>query len=323
MSQLLVTGGGGLLGQAVRVLCPSAVFVTHEDADLTNLDQTRLLFKRVQPKAVLHLAAMVGGVKTNAERGADLFAANVQINTNVLATAQATGVQRLIAPLSSCAFPLYSDRPSTEEDLHTGMPFQGNLGYGFAKRMLDVQARLLREQYGCKFSTVTPVTMYGPHDTFDSETGHVIGALIRKCHHAIVTGGPFEVWGTGQAVRQFVYAPDVAGWLLRELGRDQGPTTVILAPDDGVSIFDLAHLIARTMEYPGEPQFDHTKPEGIAVKRIRSRRFNAQGEEFTFTPLEQGIRLTVQWYLNHEAGKLAGRTVHAGSRTRERCATSA
>jgi GDP-L-fucose synthase len=323
MSRLLVTGGGGLLGQAVRALAPSALCVTREDADLTDLGQTRRLFERVQPTTVLHLAAVVGGVKANAERGADLFAANVMINTNVLATAQATGVQRLIAVLSSCAFPQYPDRPSTEDDLHAGMPYQGNVGYGFSKRMLDIHARLLREQYGCKYSTVTPVTMYGPYDNFDPETGHVVGALIRKCHHAMTTGAPFDVWGAGHVIRQFVYAPDVANWLIREIGRDQGPGTAIVAPDKGVSIFDLAHLIARTMGYPGEPRFDATKPEGVAIKRLRSRRLVGAGSEFTFTSLEQGMRATVQWFLDHEAGERPAPGTYAGSRKRERCSTNA
>ncbi len=323
MSGLLVTGGDGMLGRAVRILCPSAIAATREDADLTDLSATRRLFDRVRPTAVLHLAAMVGGVQANADRGADLFAANLHINTNVLAAAQASGVRRLIGVLSSCAFPTYPDRASVEEDLHTGMPFAGNLGYAMAKRMLDVHVRLLREQYGCQYSTVTPVTMYGPHDNFDPASGHVVGALIRKCYEAKRTGSPFHVWGTGQAIRQFIYAPDVAAWLLREVDRDGGPGTTILAPDEGVSIFDLAHLIARIMDYTGEPQFDHQKPEGVLVKRLRSRRGTQGGGAPQFTGLEQGLRATVQWFVAREADSQTGSRGHAGSRRSERWSINA
>lgn len=321
MSGLMVTGGDGLLGQALHALEPSATYVTRKDADLTSLEHTRRLFERVRPEAVLHLAAMVGGVRANAERGADLFAANVLINTNVLATAQAAGVRRLIAVLSSCAFPLYADRASTEDDLHSGMPYAGNLGYGMAKRMLDVHARLLREQYGCRFTTVAPVTMYGPHDNFDPMTGHVVGSLIRKCYEAKTTGAPFLVWGTGRAIRQFIYAPDVAAWLLRALRDDQAPETVILAPDDGVTIGELAGLIAEAMGYPGEPAFDCSKPEGVLIKRIRSR--YVADKPGAFTPLKQGIRATVQWYVNQVTEREAACAAHAGSRGKVRCSTNA
>jgi GDP-L-fucose synthase len=293
---LLVTGGPGLLGSAVRELRPDVVFLGSRDCDLVDLAQVRALFDRVMPRRVLHLAARVGGVKSNAAKNADLFTLNAQINTNLLRVAQESGVQRLISVLSSCAFAVHQDRSSTEEDLHVGMPFEGNLGYGYAKRMLDVHTHLLWKQYKCRFSTVTPVTMYGPKDNFNLENGHVIGALIHKMVQAKETRGRVEVWGSGNAVRQFVYVKDVARVLLDELETFDGPDTVIVAPDQGVTIRELANQIARALGFSGQLVFDRGKPEGVTIKRLKSIRFMLRHPGFVFTPLEKGLAETVNWF---------------------------
>lgn len=294
--KILVTGGGGLLGHALKELCPEAVYVTRRDADLTDIRQTRSLFETVKPEQVLHLAAQVGGVKKNAVANADLFSVNAQINTNVLSTAKECRVSRLVSVLSSCAFNIYTDRASTEDDLHGGMPFHGNLGYGYAKRMIDIQTRLLWEQSACRFSSVTPVTMYGPHDNWDPESDHVLGALIHKCRAAKERGGPLEVWGSGNAVRQFVYSRDVAQLLLRALKFFNGPETVILAADRGITIRELAAAVARSMDFRGEIIFDRSKPEGQLLRVMESRHFSENFSDFKFTPFEQGLRETVAWF---------------------------
>ena len=290
------------MGHALRQICLQAYFVTSRDFDLTDIQQTESLFQTIKPTQVIHLAAKVAGVKSNALRNADLLAANSQINTNVLSAAQKSGVERLISVLSSCSYAVYSDRPSTESDLHVGLPFKGNLGYGYSKRMLDIQTKLLWEQYGCEYSTITPVTMYGPNDNWDLEEGHVLGSLIHKCFLAKQNGNPLEVWGSGNAVRQFVYSLDIAKILLRMLESDyKGPETTVIAADDGIAIKDLVLSIARAMDFHGEIIFDRTKPEGQLVRVMESKRFADFFQDFQFTPLEEGVRRTVDWFRNQES----------------------
>jgi len=293
--EILVTGGGGLLGHAFKKIFPEAVFLTRKDGDLTDLGETKRLFEKFKPKRVLHLAAQVGGVKKNAAKNADLFSENILINTNVLNAARESGVSRLISILSSCVFS-FQDRPSTEDDLHHGMPFEGNLGYGYAKRMLDVQTRLLADQYGVKFSTITPVTMYGPYDDWDLEGGHVVASLIQKCFLAKQHNKSLEVWGSGKAVRQFVFAPDVARVLLKALDFFKGPDTVIVAADSGMTIADLAKQIAKAVGFKGPIVFNPDMPEGQRVKVIQSRRFTEEFPGFKFTPLEEGLKITTEWF---------------------------
>ncbi len=302
-SKILVTGSGGLLGYALKELLPEAVFVTSRDFDLVDICNVKRLFDEAKPAHVIHLAAKVGGVKKNASSNADLFTANIQINTNVLNVAQEHQVSRLISVLSSCAFPTYIEHPSTESDLHADMPFKGNLGYGYSKRMLDIQTKLLWEQYGSHFSTITPATMYGPNDNWDLESGHVVGSLVHKCYLAKQRSKPFTVWGSGNAVRQFVYSYDIAQLIIQALGVFNGPETLIVTPDSGNTIKDLVSVIAEAMDFTGEIIFDQMKPEGQLVRRLESRSFKDQFPNFHFTSLKQGLALTAAWF--HENNYVA------------------
>ncbi len=297
--KILVTGGTGLLGSALQKQCPDAVYVGSKDYDLRRFDEAERMFGEIKPTRVIHLAANVGGVKKNAEQNATLFSDNVLINTNVIEAAIQGGVKRLISILSSCCFKIYPDKPSTESDLHEGAPFAGNLGYGYAKRMLDIHSRLAWEQHRLQFSSITPATMYGLNDNWDLESGHVVAALIRRTFIAKERGEPLTVWGSGNAVRQFVLADDVARLLLEEIDTFDGPDNMIVAPDSGVSIRDLTSMIAELMNFKGEIIFDQSKPEGQLKRVLISEKFKKRYPEFSFTPLRSGLKMTIDWFLKN------------------------
>ena len=296
--KILVTGGSGLLGHAVKQVLPEAVFISRLDYDLTDRHAVRRMFELIRPEAVLHLAASVGGVQKNKKHNADLFESNVRIDTNVLTAAKDCGVDRLISVLSSCAYRVNDEGVSTESDLHKEMPFSGSLGYGYAKRMLDIQTQLLHEQYGCRFSTVTPVTMFGPDDNWDLENGHVAGAMIHRCFLAKQRNTSLEVWGSGRAVRQFVYSLDVARILIRCLEIFNGPGTMILAPDAGMAIKDLALQVAAALDFQGAIHFDETKPEGQLRRVMKSVVFSKLFPDFKWTPFQEALASTVSWFEN-------------------------
>ena len=295
---LLVTGGTGLLGHALRPLCPHAVFVSSRECDLRERRDVVKLFRDVRPSQVIHLAARVGGVKANAECNVELLEANAAINTAVLSVARECRVRRLIAVLSSCAFPMYDERPSTESDLHAELPYQANLGYAFAKRLLDVHVRLVAQEKGLPWTSIAPVTMYGPHDNFDPEAGHVVGALFHRCWHAKHTGQPLTVWGSGQAIRQFVFVNDIARLLVLMVAQESPSGTVIVAPDGGMTIRALAEAVARAMQYEGPMNYDISQPEGVRLKRLQSERFQEAFPAFAFTSLEDGLQETARWFLS-------------------------
>ena len=270
--------------------------LSQADGDLRDRSYTERHFNDIRPGQILHLAALVGGVQANASRNGTFFEDNLLINTNVLAAARSLRVPRLVTALSSCAFTFHPDRPTTEEDLHSGLPSMETSGYATAKRMLDLHIRLASRDDGCNWTSLTPVSMYGPNDNFDLHDGHVIGSLIHRCWLAKREKTPLVVWGSGEAVRQFVFAKDVARLMVTALTNETTPETVIVAPDAGVTIRMLAQLIAKAMQFNGPIQYDHTKPEGVRVKRLASRSFHTQFKEFRFTTLEAGLQKTVEWF---------------------------
>lgn len=300
-TEILVTGGSGLLGHALRQELPEAVFLSSRDGDLRNHASAEQIFAQHQPRIVIHLAAQVAGVKKNAASNADLFSDNILINTHVLSLAARFGAERVIGVLSTCAYPFFENSPTQESDLHSStLPFAGNLGYGYAKRALDIHTKLIAEQYGIRASTITPVTMFGTHDNWDLENGHVIASLIHRCFLAKQNGSPLSVWGSGRAVRQFVFAPDVARIVRSLTARYDGPETLIVAPDGGMTIRDLAALVAGKMNFTGPIVFDDSQPEGQVKKTVRSSKFAIRFPGFEFTTLSSGLEQTVAWFERHQ-----------------------
>ena len=296
---LLVTGGSGLLGSAVRELHPQDVFLTSADGDLRHFNVAKRLFERIHPSTILHCAGLVGGVKANAAQNSRFFEHNILINASVLSAARELRIPKLVSVLSSCAFPIYSDRATTEDDLQTALPYSGNAGYGYAKRILDLHTQWAAKEEGLQWTTLTPVTMYGPHDSFDAEQGHVVGSLIRRCWDAKMTGAPYVVWGSGRAVRQFVFVRDVARVALDVVERHPDSTTTIITPDSGITIKTLAETIAEVVGYTGRIQFDQNQPEGVQIKRLHSAYFASRFPTFRFTDLRKGLEETVHWFAQH------------------------
>lgn len=309
MGPLLVTGGTGLLGSAIRRIRPDAVFLSRVDGDLRERSVARRLFEQIRPAQILHLAGLVGGVKANATHNSQFLEDNALLNTAVLGAARTLRVPKLVAMLSSCAFPLFPDRATTEKDLQSELPYGGNAGYGSAKRLLDLHVRLAAREEGLCWTTLTPVTMYGPHDSFDPERGHVVGSLIRRCWEAHTKGTPYVVWGSGLAVRQFVFVDDVARLALEAVAVDLPPETTIVVPDAGVTIRTLAETIAQAMGYEGPILFDRSQPEGVLVKRLQSETLIRRFPAYRFTPLQAGIGATVRWFRRQQ---LAEETVSCG-----------
>ncbi|MFH0942905.1 MAG: GDP-L-fucose synthase [Candidatus Beckwithbacteria bacterium] len=300
MTKILVTGSDGLLGQAIRALRPKGVvFATRQMADLTDFFQTKKLLETVKPDQVIHLAAVVGGLGGNSTHSGNFFRQNVMINVNVLECSRLTKVKKLLSLMSTCVFPDKTSYPIKEKYLHLGPPHPSNFAYAYTKRMLEVQSRAYRQEWGCNYIVAIPTNIYGPHDFWGIEEGHVIPSLIHKCFKAKKSGKELKVWGSGRPRREFIFSQDLAKIILRLMKQYNEEEPMIISSGKEVRIKDIVNLITRKMEFTGKIVFDQTKPDGQLRKTSSNRKFRKYFPKFKFTPLETGISQTVDWFISH------------------------
>jgi len=301
-TRFLVTGGAGFLGQSVveglarrrarAVVCPRS-----RDYDLRRERDVVRLFSDHRPDVVIHLAAVVGGIGANRANPGRFFYDNLIMGVQLMEQARLAGVKKFVAIGTVCAYPKFASVPFREDEIWDGYPEETNAPYGLAKKMLLVQAQAYRQQYGFNAIYLLPVNLYGPRDNFDPDSSHVIPALIRKCLEADLDGlDRIDVWGTGQASREFLYVDDCAEGILRATQRYDGAEPVNLGSGREVSIRKLVGAIAHVTGYRGRIRWDASKPDGQARRCLDvSRAKDLFGFEAQM-PLEEGLRRTVEWY---------------------------
>ncbi|XP_017771127.1 PREDICTED: GDP-L-fucose synthase [Nicrophorus vespilloides] len=303
---ILVTGGSGLVGSAIKSVVESEkadgerwIFVTSKDANLCDYDSTKALFEKHRPTKVIHLAAMVGGLFHNMSHNLDFFKNNLNMNNNVLQVSHEMQVKKVISCLSTCIFPDKITYPIDETMVHLGPPHSSNFGYSYAKRMIDVANRAYKQQHGCNFTSVIPCNVFGPQDNYNLESSHVIPGLIRKLHDIISKGGDtFTVMGTGKPLRQFIYSMDLAKLFVWALRNYEDVEPIIFSVDESaeISIGEAAEEIARSFDFKGKIIYDTTKADGQFKKTASNAKLRRLHPEFKFTPFKEAIQTSVDWY---------------------------
>jgi GDP-L-fucose synthase len=234
----------------------------------------------------------------------DFFNENLTINSNIIRVCQERRIKKATFMLSTCVFPHNVKYPVDETMLHLGEPHHTNYGYAYAKRMLEVGARTLRQSRGIQARCIIPCNIYGSNDNYNLENGHVIPSLIHKMHIAKETGSKMVVWGSGKAEREFIYAPDAARiiTMIHHDPRDI-PNLMIVSPSQAQSIRDIVEIIAEAFDYTGEIVFDTSKPEGILRKPTRNDLFRKHYPDFEFTDIRKGIQETCN-FVRHNYARL-------------------
>jgi GDP-L-fucose synthase len=300
--RVMVTGGGGFLGQAVvRRLAetgPSEVFVPRSrDYDLRAREGIERAIRDGRPDVIIHLAAVVGGIGANRENPGRFFYENAIMGIELMEAARVAAVDKFVTIGTVCAYPKFTPVPFHEDALWDGYPEETNAPYGVAKKMLLVQGQAYRQQYGMNVIHLIPVNLYGPGDNFDPASSHVIPALIKKCVDARDSGADhIDVWGTGAASREFLYVDDAAEGIVLAADRYDGSDPVNLGVGREITIRELVEVIARLTRFEGEIRWDPSKPDGQPRRALDTSRAREQFGFTAATGFEEGLRATVDWY---------------------------
>ncbi|MFH4974619.1 hypothetical protein AB6A40_001328 [Gnathostoma spinigerum] len=307
--RILVTGGTGLVGSAIREVIKKNsalpneewIFVGSSDCDLSDLGETRKLFAKHRPTHVIHLAAMVGGLFHNLNHNLGFFRKNMSINDNVLLVCNETNVVKCVSCLSTCVFPDKTPYPIDETMVHNGPPHYSNFGYAYAKRMIDVLNKGYAQEYGRKYTAVIPCNVFGPHDNYDLVNGHVIPALIHKTFIAKRDGTSLEIFGSGKPLRQFIYSVDLARlfiWVLRNY-EEVDPIILSVGEEDEKSITDAVNAIVKAFDFRGKIVQDTSKADGQYKKTASNAKLRRYLPDFKFTPFDVAIKESVDWFVEN------------------------
>jgi GDP-L-fucose synthase len=302
-ARIFVAGHRGLVGGAIVRNLRAAGYDNlverpRGELDLTRQAEVEAFFTEERPEYVFLAAAKVGGIHANDTARAQFLYENMMIEANVVDAAYRFDAKKLLFLGSSCIYPKFAEQPITEEALLTGALEPTNEPYAIAKIAGLKLCENYRRQYGFNAISLMPTNLYGPGDTFDLETSHVIPALMRKAHEAKTAQAPnMTVWGTGKPRREFLHVDDLADASVFLMNRYEGSLAINVGVGEDVTIEQLVRLICEVVEYEGELAFDTSKPDGTPRKMLDVTRLHELGWR-AGVDLRDGLRETYRWYLD-------------------------
>jgi GDP-L-fucose synthase len=315
MSRIFVAGHRGMVGAAIlRALeergSDELITRSRAEVDLAEQAQVRAFFREARPHTVVLAAAKVGGVHANNAYPAEFIHENLMIEANVIHEAWRSGVGRLLFLGSSCIYPRMAAQPMREDALLTGTLEPTNEPYAIAKIAGIKLCESYNRQYGTDYRSVMPTNLYGPGDTYHPENSHVIPALIRRFHEAKASSADkVVVWGTGRALREFLFVDDMALACLHVMGLEAAtyrqhtdPMLSHINIGSGIecSIGQVARLVGKVVGYRGRIEYDPTRPDGAPRKLLDTSILHALGWKAR-VGLEEGLELTYRDFLARAA----------------------
>ncbi|RTY92266.1 GDP-L-fucose synthase [Flavobacterium sp. GT3R68] len=294
-SKIYVAGHLGMVGSAIIQNLNSKGFRniitrTSTELNLINQHDVAVFFETEKPEYVFLAAAKVGGIVANNTFRADFIYQNILIQSNVIHESYKNNVKKLLFLGSSCIYPKLAPQPLKEDYLLTGLLEETNEPYAIAKIAGIKMCDAYRAQYGCSFISVMPTNLYGFNDNYDLQNSHVLPALLRKFHEAKQNNtAEVIVWGSGNPLREFLHASDMADACVYLMQKYNGEGFVNIGSGEEISIHELAYIIKEIVGYQGKVSFDTSKPDGTPRKLTDTTKLNALGWKYTIS-LKQGIQ---------------------------------
>lgn len=307
---ILITGANGFLGShAVEKFkehgTKNIITFSSKEFDLRKEDDVKKLFKKFSDTdIVVHIAGDVGGIRYSSTFPGQQYYNNVMMNTLIHHYAYENNVKKFVGIGSVCEYPEVTPLPFKEDELWNGYPVPTNDAYGLSKRMMLAQSIAYKKQYDFNAIHLLIINMYGPRDDFSLENSHVMPALIIKF---METKNKKEknvnVWGSGEASREFLYVEDAAEAIVLSTEKYNKVEPVNVGTGIETKIKDLAYMIAEIIGYNGEIIFDSDKPEGQMRRQLDVSKAKI---EFGFKAkigLKEGLEKTINYF------KISGKSV--------------
>ena len=301
--KVLLTGATGFLGKnVVPVLSEEyEVIGVGSEWDLRDQQAVDNLFFEFDFDVIVHAAGSVGGILANRENPGKFMYENLIMGANLIEAARQFGVDKFVLLGTVCAYPKFTPVPFEEKQIWNGYPEETNAPYGIAKKALMKLLETYNEQYEMNCVNLIPVNMYGPHDHFNLTSSHVIPALILKFYNAMKEGKrKVTIWGTGEASREFLYAPDCAEAISLAIQKDVEPEPINIGTGTEVKIKDLVVEIAQQMGFEGDIFYDSSKPDGQPRRCLDVERAKARLGFEAKTDFQNGLKNTIEWFLGEQ-----------------------
>jgi len=298
-SRIYVAGNTGLVGSAiVRMLhwkgYTNILSSPSSHWDLRRQEDVERFFQINEPEYVYLAAAKVGGIGANSDYPAHFIYDNLMIQSNIIHAARKFGAKKLLFLGSSCIYPKICEQPIKEEYLMTGPLEPTNDAYAIAKIAGIKMCQAYRKQYGFNAICLMPTNLYGPNDNFDLESSHVLPAMIAKYHHAKTD---VTLWGDGSAKREFLHVDDLAEACYTCMMNYDSSEPINVGTGKDVTIRELSRIVSNVVRYPGNTEWDTSKPNGTPRKLLDVTKIKSLGWEPKIN-LKDGIEKTYEWYKN-------------------------
>jgi GDP-L-fucose synthase len=301
---ILVAGATGLAGSAIvreltRIGRP-VVGISSKDVDLLDRNATFNYLNKLKPNAIIDAAAKVGGISANNNYPVEFLSENIRIQTNLIDAAHSAKVEKFVFLASSCVYPKNCPQPIKEEYVLTGALESTNSAYAIAKLAGIELIKAYRKEFGHRWISVMPTNLYGPNDNFDLESSHVFPALIRKFIEAKKSNlDSVDLWGTGKPRREFLHVDDLAKAIIVCLDNYDADEQINIGTGIDLTVAELAEKIAKNNGFTGSINWDAAREDGTPQKVLDIQKITNLGWKPTIN-LDQGIKLTVEWYLENK-----------------------
>jgi GDP-L-fucose synthase len=313
MSRIFVAGHRGMVGSSIcrqlALVDVEVITASRDELDLTSQLAVENFFAKNKFDQVYLAAAKVGGIHANDTYPAEFIYQNLMIQNNIIHSSYQSGVMKLLFLGSSCIYPKLAKQPISENELLKGYLEPTNEPYAIAKIAGIKMCESYNRQYGTDYRSVMPTNLYGPGDNYHKHNSHVIPALIRKFHDAKRVNAPEVVaWGTGSALREFLYVDDMAAAAIHVMELDDAiykKSTSTMSSHLNVgtgkdcSIKELTEKIAKVVQFKGSITWDKSKPDGSPRKLMDSTKMRMLGWSPAIE-LDVGLKTTYADFLTRE-----------------------